>query len=162
MNEAQALALGRRAKQCAQWRWTPGMLVFAPALRGAGAPETGPFYARLASMGGQASADGHEGWRRLGLVDLDSEEVPDLRDPATLGCLLALVRDAWPTAPAVTARHERYVRSAKSRMKMEHQWTCSYCTGGDWAQAHGETEAEALVTALEAAGTQECDEEDGK
>ena len=156
MNEEQALALGRRAKRCARWRWAPGMLVFAPALRGAGAPETGPLYARL------ASADGHEGWRRLGLVDLDSEEVPDLRDPATLGCLLALVRDAWPTAPAVTARHERYVRtSAKSRMKMEHQWTCSYCAGGNWAQAHGETEAEALIAALEAAGARERGEEGG-
>jgi hypothetical protein len=35
-----------------------------------------------------------------------------------------------------------------------HRWVVSYCTGGDWKQAHGDTEAEALVAALEAAGTQ--------
>lgn len=151
MDEAQALALGRRAKRCARWKWAPGMLVFAPALRGAGVPETGPLYARL------ASADGHEGWRRLGLVDLDSEEVPDLRDPATLGCLLALVRDAWPTAPATTARHGVW----SEHRGHHHAWTCSYCTGGNWQQAHGETEAEAMVAALEAAGTQKRGEEDG-
>ena len=156
MNEGQALVLGRRAKRCARWKWAPGMLVFAPEQRGAGAPETGPLYARLVSMGGLGIATGAGNER---LIDCDSLRpftilAPDFRDPATLGWLLALVRDAWLTAPAVTTRHRRYVRtSASGKRKMVHQWTCSYCTGGDWAQTHGETEAEALVAALEAAGT---------
>jgi hypothetical protein len=36
-----------------------------------------------------------------------------------------------------------------------HRWTVSYCAGWRWEQAHGDSEAEALVAALEAAGTQE-------
>ena len=85
---------------------------------------------------------------------LFDDDQPDLRDPATLGCLLALVRDAWPKAPATTSYHGMYdpVR------KHYHRWVVSYCTGGDWRQAHGDTEAEALVAALEAAGTQEGEE----
>lgn len=128
------------------------MLVFAPALRGVGAPETGLLYARLASMGGlpREMRD-----RRLlvGLVDSDAipEDttlVPDFRDPATLGCLLALVRDAWPTAPATTSRHGMW----SEKRGHYHAWTCAYCTGANWQQAHGETENEALIAALEAAG----------
>ena len=164
MNEGEALVLGRRAKRCVRWKWAPGMLVFAPALRGAGVPETGPLYARLVSMGGLgiANAAGNERLIDCDLLRPETMLAPDFRDPATLGWLLALVRDAWLTAPAVTARHERCVRASSSgKMKMEHQWTCSYCTGGNWHQAHGETEAESLVAALEAAGTRERGEEDG-
>lgn len=162
MNEGQALVLGRRAKRCTRWRWAPGMLVFAPALRGVGAPETGPFYARLVSMGGSANANGREQWRGFGLVDLDSLHpetmlAPDFRDPATLGWLLALVRDAWPTAPATTARFFYYSPERGSYSN----WACTYWrpddgpSRGAWIQAHGETEIEALVAALEAAGVRD-------
>ena len=160
MNEGEALVLGRRATRCNRWKWAPGMLVTAPRPPGAGAPETGLLYARLASMGGlpREMRD-----RRLlvGLVDSDAipEDttlVPDFRDPATLGWLLALVRDAWPTAPATTSRHERWARASdKGKVRLKHAWTCAYCTGANWQQAHGETEAEALVAALEVAGTEE-------
>jgi len=99
--------------------------------------------------------------RRLlvGLVDSDAIPentalVPDFRDPATLGWLLALVRDAWPTAPATTTRHGMW----SQHRGHYHAWTCSYCTGGDWRQAHGETEAEALVEALEQAGRGSAEE----
>ncbi len=61
--------------------------------------------------------------------------LPDLTDPATLGCLLALVREAWGT---------EYVHARKS----ERGW--EVCRGSsEWY--HGETEAEALVAALEEA-----------
>ena len=155
MNEGEALVLGRRAKRCARWKWAPGMLVFFPALRGAGAPETGPKYARLVSMGGLgiANAEGNER-----LIDCDSIRdgtmmAPDFRDPATLGWLVALVRDGWP-AGGVTSRHNMWTQGRGHY----HAWTCAYCTGGDWKQAHGETEAEALVAALEAAGRRGEDE----
>jgi len=70
--------------------------------------------------------------------------LPDLSDPATLGCLLALVREAWGD-PHV------YVLACAS------DWftVCSpNAEGGKWI-AHppidGSTEAEALVVALDAA-----------
>jgi hypothetical protein len=39
-----------------------------------------------------------------------------------------------------------------------YRWVVHYCAGWRWEQAHGDTEAEALVAALEAAGTQEGEE----
>jgi hypothetical protein len=64
---------------------------------------------------------------------------PDFTDPATVGCLLAGVREAWacPTLSPV--------------------WCFVPHPGGDWfvpripADAYGETEADALIAALEAA-----------
>jgi hypothetical protein len=74
----------------------------------------------------------------------DTDWLPDLTDPATLGCLLVLVREAWGD-PHV------YVLSCAS------DWftVCSpNAEGGKWL-AHppidGSTEAEALIAALEAA-----------
>ena len=58
------LELARRAVACKHWRWTPGMLVL-----------NGP--------------------RVLTVDERDMTGlVPDLGDPATLGCVLALVRES--------------------------------------------------------------------
>ena len=69
-----------------------------------------------------------------------SDALPDLTDPATVGCLLALVREAWG-APCL------YVGLLPARWGV---WTSQNlplheCVG------KGLTEAEALVAALEAA-----------
>jgi hypothetical protein len=66
--------------------------------------------------------------------------VPDLTDPATLGCLLALVREAWGD-PA--AHCEQLFR------RISGDWAVFDQSGG--LVAKGATEAEALVAALEAA-----------
>jgi hypothetical protein len=65
--------------------------------------------------------------------------LPDLTDPATLGCLLALVRKAWgdPTLCAIYVDGDDPV-----------PWSVSINLSTDSA---GTTEAEALVAALEAA-----------
>jgi len=129
MNLEQALALGRRAKRCHRWRWAPGMLTF-----------TGY---RVTDEDAQTD-----------VPTLFPDDKPDFRDPATLGWLLALVRDAWPTAPAITARFTYYSPERGSYSS----WACTYWrpddgpSRGAWVQAHGESEAEALVAALEAAG----------
>lgn len=108
MTDAEAEALGKRLVACKGFRPLRGML----------------------DMQGR-SWDGSLLFRWRSDVD-----VPDLRDPATLGCVLALVREA-------------------------HGRRCyTQAVGGYWAvqnddteQAWGAeaTEAEALVAALEAA-----------
>ncbi len=150
MNEGQLRILGRRARRCSRWRWLPGMQVIRPAPGGAGASMITPTHYRLVEGVGYPAP--HE-WALIDIekISADTMLIPDLRDPATLGWLLALVRDAWPKAPANTNYHGMYDPGRGHY----HRWVVSYCTGGDWRQAHGDTEAEALVAALEAAGTQE-------
>ena len=63
---------------------------------------------------------------------LGIDPLPDLTDPATLGCVLALVREAWD---------DRYLCASLSPRKL---WMV------DGWSLH-DTEAEALVAALEAA-----------
>ena len=63
--------------------------------------------------------------------------LPDLTDPATLGCLLALVREAW-------GKPHAYV-------EYSNKWKVAfYCEVGTRAFS-STTEAAALVAALEAA-----------
>jgi hypothetical protein len=59
-------ALARRAVACPRWRWMPGMKV-----------------------GNDRIMDESE------TREVRSDELPDLTDFATLGCLVALVREAW-------------------------------------------------------------------
>jgi hypothetical protein len=68
---------------------------------------------------------------------------PDLNDPATLGCLLALVREAWgePLFPS-------YTRQEKTWVIAEYHGS-AMLVGGRYFW--GLTEAAALVEALEAA-----------
>jgi hypothetical protein len=108
--------LGRRAVACPRWRWMSGMKVAVPA--------------------------GHEGDTGYYRILLSSDEpeagaYPDLTDPATLGCLLALVREAWGSPHAYVGHSDRWVAAFR-------------CEVGGRAFA-STTEAAALVAALEAA-----------
>lgn len=82
---------------------------------------------------------------------MPSLEAPDLSDPATLGCLLALVRELWGD-PCV------YVYAGPEDTGIGDHERCAKRAGYWHVRAplalhigHGETEAEALVAALEAA-----------
>ena len=107
--------LGRRAVACKHWRWMPGMAV----------------------LGGFAGVDRlfTDKFGMINVPDKDAGMVPDFTDPATLGCLLHLVREAW-VRPFLRPRG--HVDEWEVRLPIPRN-------------AYGASEAEALVAALEAA-----------
>lgn len=113
MMDAEHEDLARRAVACKHWKWMPGMLLI--------------------------------GGHRVDGDDVLSEyrpayALPDLTDPATLGCLLALVREAW-SEPLLS------VAWAGGRWHLVRRvWGVEALKWIDTA-----TEAEALVATLEAA-----------
>lgn len=122
--------LARRAIAAPGWRLMPGMLI---ADYGAGV--------RLCWIGEDhlhgVAADG-DAWMRL---RRDRERLPDLSDPATLGCLLALVREAW-SSPDLRVR----------RVGQRILWEVERWDSAQVRYAHvadGPSEVAALVAALE-------------
>lgn len=114
--------LARRAVACKRWRWMPGMqVVHTPRRDG----QTG-YFLRL-SQDGYVPAE---------------NEYPDLTDPATVGCLLALVREAHNAPHAwVEVRYGQRARvlspdNYSEGARMLSEWQIG-------------TEAAALVAALE-------------
>lgn len=122
------IELSRRAVACKGWRWMPGMLV-----RYGG----GEAWHRL------TDGDGH-GYPFRHCPPNPREAWPDLTDPATLGCLLALVREAW-SDPGVSVWYDRRVGL--------WAWMANGCAHSVHRPSDEDgydTEAEALVAALEA------------
>jgi len=145
------LELARRAVACKRWRWMPGMRAIGDLFRREG---------RVCAIVGEcielaldereAEGDDPYGWHdqvhsSIGGIQIDGESrwnhLPDLTDPATLGCLLALVREAW-NEPRITILWEEDVWE-------EYLWFS--VQGIEHGELHGDSEAEALVAALEAA-----------
>jgi hypothetical protein len=124
MTEAQ-VELAKRAVACKGWHWMPGMLAL---------PSEGMISTPVRLT--EESDWPHDVGLRL----------PDLTDPATVGCLLALVREAW--GDHATSFANKYEKPT---------WVWSVYDGrvssDDYGHefAKGSTEAEALVAALEAA-----------
>lgn len=122
------IELGRRAVACKAWRWMPGMRYTTPT----GA--SGRYVMRDASLGVTTEGTLHDSQH----VDL----LPDLTDPATIGCLLALVREAHGDAQITT-----YPDLLDSLTYFS--WSVA-SPDSDYTGWHG-SEAEALVFALDAA-----------
>jgi len=118
--------LGRRAVGCKHWRWMPGML------HGIEAMDEMRYVSRFSEFSIYADDDGR---------------IPILSDPATLGCLLHLVREAHEDADIVAF----VVHSHGSPEK----WCVDVGPAPDFHDerkyVYRPTEAEALVAALEAA-----------
>jgi hypothetical protein len=120
MTEEQ-IALAKRVVACRCWRFMGGMLV-------------------ADAIGKQRVYDdvaGEPYWSADGWL-------PDLTDPATLGCLLALVREAWGDECTCVLPVDYGPGGV--------MWVCQLTAGGrSLTNRHWATEAEALVNSLEAA-----------
>jgi len=123
--------LARRAIACKRWRWMPGMLS-AKGLRVTRRDSDGYVVGYYADI--SYSAECVPG------------TLPDLSDPATLGCLLALVREAWGNEASVSLNISSFwaVGGAKIQKGKSAGHTINL---GIWKL----TELEALVAALEVA-----------
>ena len=136
MTDTEALALGKRAVACKAWHRTPGMR----AIDGSRVVQVGESVRR----GDGAPLSGCLVWT---LPADCSSLLPDLRDHATIGGLLALVREAWDDAR---------ISTYAVKMKGQHWWNVGVPweadSGGRFC-ATAPSEAEALVLALEAAAS---------
>lgn len=117
--------LGRRAVACKHWRWMPGML------HGIEAMDETRYVSRFSEFSIYADDDGR---------------IPILSDPATLGCLLHLVREAWGDADLSADRVSR------AHDRLPDVWQVYvFHESGVKDVLSGRSETEALVAALEAA-----------
>ena len=122
MNDEELYALGRRAVACKGFRWLPGMKAL------------GSFRVVESVVPMMFPVD-----------------TPDLSDPATLGCLLALVREAWGDPAYLWGGHAEVRRDSETLfvvLRFGHD--ANGFLVERWV-ASGATEAEALVAALEIA-----------
>jgi hypothetical protein len=127
--------LAKRAVACPGWRWMPGMLiqtVGGPTDRIAGIDST--FIHAWAES--QQTENPRGMWIRYRLDRMNKHGVPDLSDAATVGALLALVREAWG---------DPWIRVEP----MSREWRTLHSRPAPFSA--GPTEAAALVAALEAA-----------
>lgn len=128
----ELMELGRRAVACKDWQWLPGMAVLAD-------PDTDadPIWPRVGEYG----------------VPPDSGCIPDLQDPATLGCVQALACAALGVA-CITVERDY----AQRALSVPYMWTARTMSGQiskrGWFRIEHETPyamAHAAVAALESA-----------
>ena len=150
--------LARRVVKCKGWRWVPGMLLLHPSWSQFRISTVGLTGVR--GVCSHSSPMGGAEWAILALpLPLSDDILPDLDDPATLGCLLALVREAWGEPRLVVVwwgacwgielDDRDFCASIEARAIRHAGKRC--CIGGPCEHpATGATEAEALAVALEA------------
>ncbi len=137
MSHVDLESLARRAVACAEWRWMPGMLEYGYRVLSVEGDQVTTSELSYSRHGYQVESS-HTTWAWGG----DLLQRPDLDDPATLGCLLALVREKWGPLSCVIWDRDRKMWAVYCHMAMtvEEIWQ---------PIATGATEAEALVVALE-------------
>lgn len=135
MTEEQTI-LSKRAVACKGWRWMPGMAT-VHGERVVTIDDDGTLRLAAPWVGTTVGLTAVRSF-----YDSSGRCLPDLTDSATLGCLLALVREAWGMPTGITVSYS----------SDEGLWGVSWSgsTHGGWC-GRGTTEAEAFVAALEAA-----------
>jgi hypothetical protein len=123
-----ATELAKRAVACKAWKWMPGM---------------------MSNWGRVLWVDSTHAfiWERaVTLGRMPGDAVPDLGDPATIGCLLHLVREHWGDY----GTHTKRILRVGGAERWVCQWICnSPSVAYPILQIVGHTEAEVLVKALE-------------
>ncbi len=124
---------GRRAVACKQWRWMPGMLAL-DGWRVVGETDASRIWCRDEAISRVSKCN-------------PSKDTPDLSDPATVGCLLSLVREAWgdPTLHVVA---EDCSSGTLWCVRVSKPWAAKYTSLPRFSL---DSEVKALLTALEAA-----------
>lgn len=115
--------LGRRAVACKRWRWMPGM----------------QYHTKRQTY--RLTED-----HFLVGVSLIADCLPDLRDAATRGCLLALVRESWGPTASVSVNLSGFWAVGGATV-LKGKGKGSSINLGIWKNS----ELEALVAALEVA-----------
>lgn len=118
--------LAERAVACKHWRWMPGMRALDST------DEEHP--AQVIDHRRSVVYEDNDGAIHEGV--LSRSDAPDLNDPATLGCLMALVRKACANAVIIT---------------QGNGWWSVETDHYDWNQDNTASFQEALIKALETA-----------
>ena len=123
----EQIALARRAVACSGWKWLPGMLT-----------SDGFRVCRVDTDGYKFGYHTEYNYAYAVVGDV----LPDLEDPATLGCLLALVREAWWQDDMGASRYKDQWSAEVTPQEAPNYAFYAF---------YGASEVEALVAALEAA-----------
>ena len=151
LTDDEARALGRRLVALPGWRWLPGM-----RLMDSMSDRWGDYDDRVSGTRGSPMVwkeDRVEQGHPAGEEGVPPDAIPDPRDPATLGCLLALVEEAagaevWLEPCDIDLG--RGGRGVRAWVFLEPPGP-----GEAWREVGtGPTRAHALVDALERAGGQ--------
>jgi len=147
----EMIALARRAVACRGWRWLPGM-------RAVGQYPGYPVRVHAFGENVRDTDDMEEpepwGWQQpapYGDHVYPGPYLPDLTDPATLGCLLALVREAWGCVVVLAPDYDDDDDDDDDDGLPVWAVQGWHGRGGSWRAWGYASEAEALVVALEAA-----------
>ncbi len=151
------IALARRAVACKGWKWMPGMVMLWPS----GVVRGYWLWARPMIVGDDGAVNWWEGDPPTEHADgaWQSKAIPDLSDAATVGCLLARVREAWGQPEmccgcSIAPGWGVYLALVREAWGQDE----AFCYREQWCvetpqkgYVYGATEADALVAALEAA-----------
>ena len=120
--------LAKRAVACKGWKWMGGMLTLCKIR----VIEGGSDY-----LIGERPGPASDGGGRVDTTDVHNY-LPDLEDPATLGCLLARLREVYES---------KYVHAEAFEFDEINSFWAVWASDRSW---EADTEVEALIVALEA------------
>lgn len=133
------LDLARRLAASPKWRWRGGMRMADATTGAARVFGSGSRIWSDQQVGTFPNADPFTGEPMRGTTTWPpAGTVPDLADPATAGCLIALLREVT----------ENFDLEPEPEVADGQGWCCSVCDGDVWIPHDGATMGEAVARAL--------------